>query len=140
MNAENQKLTVYLSGRIAGCTDEEKNGWRDRFTEKYQNVRNPMHRPFNENGTFEDVKRIVEGDKLDIDESDIVLVYYVSPSVGTSMEIMYAFERKIPIVVCNPTNAVLSPWISYHCLCVCNTEEDALHTVLLINRISRRED
>jgi nucleoside 2-deoxyribosyltransferase len=57
---------------------------------------------------------IVENDKIDIDASDVVLVMYDKPSIGTSMEILYAWERgKRIVIVCRPETR-LSPWLIYH--------------------------
>lgn len=118
---------VYLCGRIAGCSEEEKNGWRNAFSEAYPHVRNPMHRPFNEHGTFQDVCLIVNGDKADIDASDAILVYYVSPSVGTSMEILYAWERGKIVIVWNVSGGELSPWIRFHAHYIVDSQQEALH-------------
>jgi nucleoside 2-deoxyribosyltransferase len=59
------------------------------------------------------VNEIVEGDKEDIDKADILLVNFVKPSVGTSMEILYAWERKKEVLVVTENNQI-SPWLIYH--------------------------
>jgi nucleoside 2-deoxyribosyltransferase len=60
------------------------------------------------------VKEIVELDKIDVIESDVILVNYDKPSVGTSMEILYAFERGKLVVVVAKDGTRISPWMRYH--------------------------
>jgi nucleoside 2-deoxyribosyltransferase len=74
----------------------------------------------------EAVDEIVEGDKADINASDAVLAYCPRPSVGTSMEILYCYERGKPCVVVIPPNAPVSPWLTYHALHVTQTIEEGV--------------
>lgn len=114
--------TLYLSGRMAGCTDEEMHGWRNRVKKLYGGpCLDPTDRDYRKvELTMDIVKKIVEDDKKDIRNSDIILVYYESPSVGTSMEIAYAYELESVgngykhIVVINENEERLSPWLIYH--------------------------
>jgi nucleoside 2-deoxyribosyltransferase len=58
---------------------------------------------------------IVENDKKDIDTATALLVYFDKPSVGTSMEILYAHQRGIPVYVVDQSSLrALSPWLVYH--------------------------
>ena len=43
-------------------------------------------------------REIVEFDKIDIQRSDVIMVNYVKPSVGTSMEVCYAWTIGKPII------------------------------------------
>lgn len=63
-------------------------------------------------GTLE----IVEGDKELIDESDAVLVGYEPVrSIGTPMEVMYAYERDMPVGLwIRERDGALSPWYKEH--------------------------
>ncbi len=83
-------MKVYLCGPIHGRTDEEIHNWRDYVT-KYAKCEtlDPTVRDYRglEEGNYED---IVDLDKRDIRKSDMMLVYYDRPSVGTSMEIFFA--------------------------------------------------
>ena len=58
------------------------------------------------------IVEIIEGDKSDIDLSDIVIVNHTKPSDGTAMEIIYAWERKK--VILTIVHGEYSPWITYH--------------------------
>jgi len=62
-------------------------------------------------------REIVEADKRDIMNSDGLIVYYALPSVGTSMEILFAWEQHKPIIVVNATmhpENELSLWLRHH--------------------------
>lgn len=62
----------------------------------------------------ESVIDIVELDKVDIANSDALIVNYDKPSVGTSMEILHAFERSKIVVVVAKEGTRISPWMRYH--------------------------
>lgn len=117
--------TVYLCGPILGCTDEECQDWRNLAGEVLKcETLDPMRRDYR-GREDECMREIVELDKVDVELSDIVLVNYVKPSVGTSMEIMYAWERgKMILAVVHP-DAVVSPWLKYHSHFMFNTFEEA---------------
>jgi hypothetical protein len=67
------------------------------------------------------VSAIVEGDKQDIASCCAVLAYCPKPSVGTSMEIHYAWMFGIPVVVVVPEGVLVSPWLRYHATTVVDT-------------------
>lgn len=106
--------TIYLCGPINGCTDEECTTWRELVKTLWRGpTLDPMRRDYR-GKEDESVNEIVEFDKIDITNSDVLLVSYDKPSVGTSMEVLYAFERgKIVVVVADP-KARISPWLRYH--------------------------
>jgi len=58
---------------------------------------------------------IVQNDKRDIDDCAALLVYYDKPSVGTSMEVLYAHQLGKRVVLVNASDKPLSPWLTYHC-------------------------
>lgn len=106
-------LTVYLCGPIQNCTDSDCKDWRQHCIKNLNaNCLDPMVRDYR-GIEITHQKEIVENDKIDIDNSDILIVNYIKPSVGTSMEILYAWERSKKIFIVTPeTN--LSPWMLYH--------------------------
>ena len=108
-------MKVYLCGPINGCTDEECNDWRKAVIEHYPESINPMVRDYR-GREAESYREIVELDKRDIRAADIILVNYIKPSVGTSMEVFYAWTLGIPIILWCPEGANLSPWLRYHCM------------------------
>lgn len=121
-----REITVYLAGPIDGCTKEECGDWRDKVTKEVPGINflNPLRRIFKgydyvkgqwfTGAEKENAAEIVEMDKEDVRHSDVVFIYYDRPSVGTAMEILYAFEHGIYILVVDASNNPLSPWIYYH--------------------------
>lgn len=109
--------TIYLAGGIFGLTDAQCNDWRDKVMKELAGLykfRNPMVR--NYRGKELDpgiVEEIVTLDKKDIRESDIVLVMAQTPSWGTAMEILYAYENGKDVISIVQQGRV-SPWVIYH--------------------------
>ena len=68
-----------------------------------------------EQGTLEDCLTLVTKDKEALDQSSIVLVYPWKNSFGTSMEILYAYEREKKIITIWDRKDEPSPWIRVHC-------------------------
>lgn len=110
-------MKVYLAGSINGCTDAECKDWRE-YVKKLIGVKNcvdPMDRDYRDRELEPAItKQIVENDKLDINSVDCILCIYEKPSVGTSMEILYAWEHKKPVFLVNISEKPLSPWLIYH--------------------------
>lgn len=133
-------MIVYLAGPIFGATDAEANDWRDIATQRLEEAGhatlNPMRHDYRGHENQYPVE-IVNGDKDDIDGSDAVLAYCPKPSAGTSMEVLYCFDRHIPCVVVVPEalqllGTRLSPWLVYHAREVHATLEAGLDAVARI--------
>jgi hypothetical protein len=117
---------VYLCGPINGCTDEECRDWREMVKPMLPfGTLDPMRRDYR-GREAEAVVEIVEGDKADINQCVALLVNHPKPSVGTAMEILYAWERQKEIVIVVPTGASISPWLRYHSHGIYNTFADAI--------------
>jgi nucleoside 2-deoxyribosyltransferase len=121
-------MKVYLAGPIAGCNDSECRDWRNYVKTKFQDTLDPMRRDYR-GKEGECSKEIVEADKNDIDQSSIIFAYVPKPSVGTSMEILYAWERKKYIVLIVPEGAPISPWLIYHSNKIVQSFEDGFFAV-----------
>lgn len=118
-------MKVYLCGPINGCTDAEAKDWREHVKTKLPDTLDPMRRDYR-GREDQCVNEIVELDKVDVMKSDVLLVNYDKPSVGTSMEVLYAFERgKVVVVVCRP-EASISPWLRYHCHKIAHSFDEAI--------------
>jgi nucleoside 2-deoxyribosyltransferase len=129
-------VKVYLAGPISGCTYDEARGWRDHVTKLLRQrdpkikVFDPMVRDYRGHEQEPEViDLIVEQDKKDIDQSDVLMVCFDKPSVGTSMEVLYAWEQDVRILVINRSGKPLSPWLSYHSDTVVETFEQAVAEV-----------
>ncbi len=110
-------MKIYLCGPIADCTDAECKDWREEVKKLWPDeCSDPMDRDYrNVKITDKDIRDIVEGDKKEIDGCNAIIVYYSKPSVGTSMEILYAWENTKLVILVNPDfKNVLSPWLMYH--------------------------
>lgn len=109
-------MKVYLAGAINKRTYYECKEWRQKVGGILKNAGHIVLDPLRRNYRGKEkiaFREIVEKDKQDIDDSDVLLVYWNKPSTGTSMEILYAWERnKTVIVVCKETDP--SPWLVYH--------------------------
>lgn len=106
---------VYLCGPINGRSDDDCKGWREYAKERLTNTVDPMARDYRGRELDPGIAReIVENDKRDIDTCDALLVFYDKPSVGTSMEVLYSWDRGKRIVVVNKSDKPLSPWLVYH--------------------------
>lgn len=124
--------TIYLCGPIAGCSDSECKDWRENIKSEltiteFETI-DPMRRDYR--GCEEDcVNEIVQLDKIDIDNSDVVIAYCPKPSVGTSMEIFYAWINNIPVVCVVPFGSPISPWLKYHSTTIVRDFDDALEWI-----------
>jgi len=114
------KLTIYLAG-YSGDTEYrefvEKN-WGENL-----NLINPMNITHLE--VIEDIGKneystcIVRRDKKLILSSDILVAFLSehSPSFGTTMEIIYAYENGIPVYVIDGTKGMSKyndAWVKFH--------------------------
>jgi nucleoside 2-deoxyribosyltransferase len=123
-------MKIYLAGPIFGRVDSQCRVWREWFIENSGfDCLNPMCRDYR---GMEDanVSEIVELDKKDIDSCDVIVVMYDKPSVGTSMEVLYAWERKKPVIVINNSDQLtLSPWLVYHAAKIVKTLQEAVNAI-----------
>jgi len=109
-----KEKTIYLSGAMLDCTDAECRDWREYAKLHLRGTSlDPMIRDYRAN-PMDGMKDMVENDKADIDACDIVLVNFVKPSVGTSMEVLYGWERGKKIILVAPPEISVSPWLVYH--------------------------
>jgi nucleoside 2-deoxyribosyltransferase len=123
--------TVYLCGGINGLSDAQAKDWREESNaalSPHYRVFDPMVRDYRGRELEPGIAReIVEQDKADVDASDILLVHYERPSVGTSMEVLYAKERGKTVYLVDRSGKPLSPWLLYHADRVFGSLTDALY-------------
>jgi hypothetical protein len=67
---------------------------------------------------------IIDGDKIDIINSDIILVNAIRPSWGTGMECLYAHQHGKTIIIVCPSDKP-SPWLVGHSDFVCKSFDEA---------------
>lgn len=104
-------LRVYLAGPINGCSDEEARSWRQRFRVLVPSVTcvDPMDLDMRglEDGNE---AQIVTHDKRLIASCDVLLANPWRPSVGTPMEVLFAWMLGLEVVVIGAR----SPWYVAH--------------------------
>ena len=124
-------MKIYLAGPINGCTDDECQTWREWF-KSYRShgidCIDPMSRDYR-GREIDDYREIVDLDKRDIREADLLIVMYTQPSVGTSMEVFFAWTIGKPVIVINESNKSVSPWLTYHSTALVRTKEMALEKI-----------
>ncbi len=117
-------MKVYLSGGIMNFNADEQHGWRNEATKKLNcETIDPTRISYKDRPA----KEIVELDKSDIDSCSHILVYFIRPSVGTSMEVIYSWAKGKQVYLVNPNGVELSPWLVYHSSKVFNTLDDAIN-------------
>lgn len=128
-------MITYLCGPINGCSDAEANDWRSFAKENLvTETLDPMRRDYR-GREDECVAEIVELDKEDVEDSDFILANAPKPSVGTSMEVFYAWQLGKPVVTVVPQGQSVSPWLRYHSTVITHSLREA---VSWINARSRR--
>ncbi len=122
--------TIYLSGPIDYVSLEEASGWRDKATELLKGMRIAALNPIlGKDGMTE--HEIVRADLDMIARADALLVNMTRedvPHVGTSMEIMYAVEHDIPVVIWGTPKSI---WAQCHAV-IAPEFDDAMSTVAAI--------
>jgi len=123
------KRIIYLSGPIMDEHLGEARAWRKTAKLLLQNkfhLLDPMRRQFIDR-QVDSANEIVEFDLQDVRESDILLVNYNKPSIGTSMEVFYAAQNLGKFVVAfSPFKFEnCSPWMVRYCTKILSSLEEA---------------
>jgi nucleoside 2-deoxyribosyltransferase len=123
-------VRVYLCGPINGRSDDDAKGWREYAKQHLSDTVDPMSRDYRGRELEPGIaKEIVENDKEDILSCDALLVYYDKPSVGTSMEILFAHQLGKRMVLVDKSDKPLSPWLLYHCDVIVKSLDEAIEVL-----------
>lgn len=124
-------MKVYLSGAIYATNSIATIGWRNRAKELLTaDTIDPCRGRAVYDPKKYTTKELVSRDKLDIRNSDILLVWG-NPledhlSIGTWMECEFAYEHNRPIVMVSTDQRVLNhPWINEYSAKIFSTIEEA---------------
>lgn len=122
-------MRVYLAGPINGCSDSEAKDWREalKVLPQFTWV-DPMKRDYRGVETVK-YREVVDLDKRDILGCDVIIVMFAKPSVGTSMEVLFAWENGIPVILIDQSNGPLSPWLMYHSTSIVKSLEEAMEVL-----------
>lgn len=112
-------MKVYLSGPIAGVSQDLAAGWRNKARHILEgmghSVLDPMRNPYD----GENYIRIVELDKKDIHRCDAVICNPWARTPGTAAEVTYAYDclnRPVLTIVrrIQGEKCFVSPWVLAH--------------------------
>jgi nucleoside 2-deoxyribosyltransferase len=123
-------MKIYLCGPINGCTDAEASDWREFMKERlfqHEHI-DPMKRDYRGKEAVA-YREIVDLDKADVRAADVILVNYDKPSVGTAMEVFYAWDLGKPVIVWCRADAVISPWLRYHSTCFVHSMAEVIAAI-----------
>lgn len=143
--------TLYLAGPVAALEDGGASWREDIVAEHSESVAVQFENPVAKyNVPASDVEivsaesndpgevtpsNVVENDKAMLRESDGVLVGYSDvQSIGTPMEVMWAFERDVPVVIWIRDMTLqkeLSPWYRYHADAITTSRSEAVSLLRL---------
>lgn len=122
-------MKVYLAGPITGLTFDDANDWRtdvEHELERYGiEALNPLRGKEHLAGigplpdVFDGASAALRQDLEDIDAADLVLAHFLGaerPSIGTCIELGYAYARGVPILavadVDNPHSHMFVQYVS----------------------------
>ena len=119
---------IYLCGGIKDLSTAEASEWRQKAIKALPEFHclNPMRRNFRD-CEFQSQNEIVQLDKNDIVDCDILLVNATKPSWGTAMEVLFGFQKyKIIVAFTGQEYKDISPWLAFHSTRVCMTMDEAV--------------
>ncbi len=134
-----KKGGIYLAGPIKGCSLKEMNEWREYCSCKIKHpIINPALRDFRGDieSNYDCMNEIVNPDKNEINSCSVLLANCWQTSVGTSMEILYAWERGKLIVSVIPEGKEISAWIVAHSHKLYHSMDEAIE---YINELTSRD-
>jgi len=130
---EKSRKTIYLCGPIMGEIQGEASRWREKAKDMLNqqfDFLDPMRRDFKDQ-EVDSANEIVEFDLQDIRDSDIILVNYCKPSIGTAMEVFYAShdQRKFVVGFSQFKFADCNPWMVKFCTKILPSLEESIEYI-----------
>lgn len=124
--------TIYLSGTI--YEEKRYSLWKDRFINCLKNdnlIKDEHYKVIIPKLIDNCPEYMVALDKRNIDISNIFLAFIAKFSVGTSMEIFYAYQKQsMPIFIIDPLGICKNNiWITAHSHCIFKDVPEAAITV-----------
>lgn len=129
-----ETIKIYLSGSMSNVSFEEQSKWRQQIQdaikfnyehEKKATFFNPVQYFNFVEKRYESELEIMNFDLNGLRNSDLVIVNFNNPSsIGTAMELMLAYEMRIPILGLNKDDTKLHPWLECCCDRIFNNMKD----------------
>ena len=129
-----ETIKIYLSGSMSDVSFEEQSKWRQQIQdaikfnyehEKKATFFNPVQYFNFVEKRYESELEIMNFDLNGLRNSDLVIVNFNNPSsIGTAMELMLAYEMRIPILGLNKDDTKLYPWLECCCDRIFNNMKD----------------
>ena len=121
-----KKVRIYLASTI--YDDEPDKSWKKNLRSLLSDDVFSFYDP---NPQPDPLLIVVPRDKAEISNSDILVAYIQKPSIGTSMEIMFAsLLNTKPIIVINPNTSLFGNiWIEAHAHFICGSIEEAANHI-----------
>ncbi len=136
-------MRVYLCGPMTGCTYAEAAEWRDeaKFWLRRHGIvaLDPMDRDYRDS-PLSHLPALVEEDKIDIELCDVLLVNFdtpTSPSIGTSMEVLLAWQMHKRVIVVSKKYTE-NPWLVYHSHNIYRTMDEAYDKIFRLFKDKNR--
>jgi hypothetical protein len=119
-------MKIYLSGPMYECSADESNNWRRQIKEAFpeHTFLDPVDEGYTEKDHPTQYVSIVEGDLQAIDNCDLVIAHVHKPSIGTAMELFYAFSSSGASTLVIST--IPHAWLFYTADCIVDTVEAAI--------------
>lgn len=123
----NHKIKIYLAGTI--YDDGPDAIWKSSLINHFEGDSRFLF--YDPKPQLETEQYMVLKDKSEIRNCDIFVAYMQLPTVGTSMEILYAYENQKPVFVINPNGSLFNNlWLEYHMTIMCNGVSDCANHIV----------
>ena len=139
-------MKIYLAGAASKKYEEKCRIWRRTATKKLENIGfeviNPIKDyPINKEYTQEEMFDIVEKDLIHVATCDLILAEVGTmphPYIGTSMEIRFAFQQGIPVIVWSPLEQNF--FLEYHATRIFKKLKDAINCCIYFKSLWEGDD
>lgn len=136
-----ETVKIYLSGGMGNLSFEEQSKWRSQIMNAikfgdYDYEKKPLFFDPTQYYNFEEERHKSEREVMEFDlhnlrNSDLVIVNFNDPnSIGTAMELILAYEMKIPIIGLNKEQKNIHPWLECCCTRMCESLREAVEYVI----------
>jgi len=139
-------VRIYLAGAASKKYEDRCRIWRRTATKKLEEVGfeviNPIKDyPINKDYQIDEMMEIVDQDLIYVASSDLILAEVGTmphPYIGTSMEIRYAYENFVPVIVWSPLKQNF--FLEYHSTKIYSKLKDAVSCCIAFKMMMEGEN